>query len=186
MEAMNKTKILIWIIVILVVINLVAVISGLIFSAERRNINTIRTDIPYNQRADFFRGELGLTPDQRKSFMNFNREFNQKARGITEKMNSLRVRMIEEMAAPDPDRVELDSICVGIGHLHTELKRATVDYYLQMKSVCDNKQQGLLNQLFERMINYGEGDRMGPGRNSPNRGPRMGRGRADQNKPIFN
>jgi len=183
---MNKTKILIWIIVVLVVLNLVAVISGIIFSAERRNTNTIRTDIPYNQRADFFRGELGLTPDQRKSFMNFNRDFNQKARGITEKMNSLRVRMIDQMAAPDPDRVQLDSICIGIGQLHTELKRATVDYYLQMKSVCDNKQQGLLNQLFERMINYDERDRMGPGRNRPNRGPRMGRGRTDSNKQMFN
>lgn len=185
-QAMNKTRLLIWIIVILVAVNVAAIISGLVFSSERRNKFPVRTDIPYNRRADLFRGQLGLDNAQRQSFMNFNREFNQRARSITGRMNSLRYRMVEELAASHPDRERLDSICVDIGQLHTELKRATVDYYLKMKSVCDPEQQVELNRFFERIINADNGEGMRPGHDRQNRGPGKGRGRQNQGRSMLN
>jgi Spy/CpxP family protein refolding chaperone len=185
-QVMNKTRLLIWIIIILVAVNVAAIISGLVFSSERRNELPVRTDIPYNRRADFFRGQLGLNNAQKQRFTTFNREFNQRARAITGKMNSLRYQLVEEMAGSHPDRARLDSICVGIGHLHTELKRATVDYYMNMKSVCTPDQQVELNRLFERIINADNDESMRPGRGRPNRAPGMGRGRQGQNRSMFN
>lgn len=183
---MNKTKILIWIIIILVVINLAAIVSGIVFTSERRSSLPVRTDIPYDRRADFFRGQLGLTTDQRESFINFNREFNQRARTLTERMNSLRLQMVDEMAVPRPDRKKLDSLCVSIGRLHTELKRATVDFYLKMKNVCNEDQQVQLNQLFERMTDTGTGDISRGARFRQNRGQGMMRGKQNNGNQRFN
>jgi Spy/CpxP family protein refolding chaperone len=183
---MNKTRLLIWIIIILVAVNVAAIISGLVFSSERRSKLPLRTDIPYNRRADVFRGQLDLNDSQKQSFIVFNREFNQRARAITGKMNSLRFQMVEEMAAPDPDSIRIDSICVSIGMLHTELKRATVDYYMKMKSVCTSEQQLELNRFFERIINADKGESMKPGRGRPGRGEGMGRSRQDQGRYMLN
>ena len=51
---MNKTKILIWIIVVLVAINLAALISGLAHSRTSKDEPMVNTEVPFNQRADFF------------------------------------------------------------------------------------------------------------------------------------
>ncbi|HKK42915.1 MAG TPA: periplasmic heavy metal sensor [Bacteroidales bacterium] len=183
---MNKTRLLIWIIIILVAVNVAAIISGIVFTSERKDDLPVRTNIPYNRRADVFRGQLGLNDSQKEKFIVFNREFNQRARAITGKMNSLRFHMVEEMAAPHPDRTRIDSICVDIGMLHTELKRATVDYYLKMKSVCTPEQQLELNRFFERIINADNGEGMLPGRGRQGRGPGMGRVRQNQRRSMFN
>ena len=83
------------------------------------------------------------------------------------------------MADANPDRAKLNKICTDIGDLHSQLKEATVDYYLKMKSVCDKEQQDSLNQLFERMLNSdGNLEIMKPGFGRQNRGKGMGRGKA--------
>ena len=184
---MNKTRLLVWIVIILIAVNLATIISGVIYSSNRRQGEPARTEIPFNQRVDFFHNQLGLTSEQREHFLELNREFNQDARVITNKMNSLRHRMVREMAASDPDKPKLDEICSNIGILHSQLKIATVDYYLKMKNICDGPQQELLNNLFERMLNSdGYIEDMRPGYGRQNRGMGMGRGRQNKIQPIFN
>ncbi len=166
---MNRTKLLVWIIIVLIAINLATIISGFIYSSKMRNTEPARTEIPFAQRADFFHNELGLTPEQKSSFLEFNREYNQDARVITNKMNLLRHRMIKEMATDKPDKQKLEVICSDIGILHSQLKMVTVDYYLKMKDVCDGSQQALLSDLFERMLDP-DGNIYGRGRGGPGKG----------------
>jgi uncharacterized membrane protein len=186
MKKMIKTKLLIWLIIILIALNLATIISGISYSLKSRKADQIKTEVPFNQRADFFYEQLGLTPEQREHFLEYNREFNRNARTIINDLNSLRFSMIKEMAETNPDRSKLDDICTRIGTLHTKLKGVTVDYYLQMKSVCDKQQQLALNDLFERMLDSDgnlEMRRPGYGRQ---KGGGYGRGRQNQNKPMFN
>jgi len=182
MKKMNKTRLLIWIIIVLIAVNLATIISGIIYSSKRRNAEPARTEVPFNQRVDFFNNQLGLTLEQNDYFMEFNREFNQEARVLTNKMNSLRYGMLKEMAASNPDELKLDEICIDIGKLHSQLKSATVDYYLKMKSICDTQQQELLNRLFESLLDpdgiiYGRGrGGLGRGRQFNQMGPGPGWG----------
>jgi hypothetical protein len=180
MMKMNKTKILIWIIVVLVAINLAALISGLAYSKTKKDEPTVQTEVPFNKRADFFYEQLGLTSDQREQFIVFNQEFNQNARLITDEMSSLRNMMIKEMSRSNPDTSKLDEICTDIGALHSQLKVATVDYYLKMKGSCDKDQQKSLSELFSRMINSdGSLEQTRPRYGRRNDG--MGRGRQNRN-----
>lgn len=184
---MIRTKLLIWVIIILAVLNLATIISGISYSSKNRNTGVVKTEVPFNQRADFFYEQLGLTPEQREHFLEYNQEFNRNARAITNDLNTLRFSMIKEMAESNPDRSKLDDICTRIGTLHTQLKGVTVDYYLQMKSVCDKQQQQALNDLFERMLDSdGNLEMRRPGYGRQNRGGGYGRGRQNQNKPMFN
>jgi hypothetical protein len=185
MRAMNRTKLLIWVIIILIAVNLATIVSGIIFSAKRRNSERVPTEVPFNRRVNFFYRELRLTPDQRNRFIEFNRDFNRSARVIAGKMNSLRYRLIKELAREEINRPELDNICSEIGVLHSELKSATVDYYLKMKEICDTQQQEALNRIFQKMLDSDINNFMGrPGFNRPNR--RMGPGRPFELQPMFN
>jgi uncharacterized membrane protein len=181
-QRMNKTKLLIWLIIILIAVSLATIISGIVFSSRARSTENLNTEIPFNQRADFLQEQLGLSPEQRDYFMEYNREFNQEARVITNEMNDLRFKMIREMAESNPDKPALDEICSDIGTLHSQLKEATVSYYLKMKSICDKQQQEQLNLLFERMLDpdgiiYGRGrGGQGRGRQFNQTGPGQGRG----------
>lgn len=178
---MNKTRILIWIIVVLVAINVAALISGLVYSKSAKTEPSVQTNVPFNQRADFFYEQLGLTTDQRELFYVFNQEFNQDARLITEEMSSLRHMMIKEMSRSNPDTSKLNRICTDIGILHSQLKVATVDYYLKMKGSCDKNQQKALSELFSRMLSSdGSLEQTRPRYGRRNDGRGMGRGRQNR------
>jgi hypothetical protein len=59
--------------------------------------------------------------------------------------------MVKEMGTQNPSQKELDSISDDIGKLHSDLKKATIQYYLKMKAICDENQQLKLNEIFMSM-----------------------------------
>lgn len=177
---MNKTKILLLIILFLLVTNIVTIITGIISGSAESEAEAAR-DTDAGMRINFFAGQLGLSEVQKNDFIRFNRSFNREARMITSGIESLRFRMVDEMASPEPDMQVLDSICAGIGKQHTLLKKETVDYYLNLKTICDEEQQEKLHGLFREMSDpdgdlnrFGRGRGMGQGmqgRTGGRRGP---------------
>jgi len=110
-----------------------------------------KVEIPINQRVMFFGEQLGLDAGQRQMAMGFTRTFNLEARSTTSKINILRYQMIDEMADEKPDNEKLNKISNDIGELHSKLKKATIAYYLNLKSICDRDQQKRLHELFRVM-----------------------------------
>ena len=76
--------------------------------------------------------------------------------------------MLSEMAAEDCDSMKLDLLADSIGYLHTNLKKLTYKYYLDIKNICDQQQQEKLEELFSGMFgsdfrqgHYGRGSQQG-------------------------
>lgn len=151
MAGRNTYRILIWILVIMVVGNLS---MGLSYWYHRRSTDLAysaesnKQEIPGEQRTRFFRDKLNLTPDQLTVFRELNREFNRSARLESDKLENLRIEMLEEMAKDKPSSTRLDSVAREIGSRHTALKKITIKYYLDMKAVCNGTQQKKLMDLF--------------------------------------
>ncbi|WP_167616237.1 periplasmic heavy metal sensor [Maribellus sediminis] len=152
MATKNTYRILIWVIVILVATNLS---MGLSFWFHKHQDNSLaekateeQVQMPSEQRTRFFRDQLNLSIDQVDAFRTLNRKYNQNARQISNKLERLRVEMVEELDKNDPSQELLDSIATEIGELHKELKKETINYYLGMKSECDSAQQEKLKEIF--------------------------------------
>lgn len=161
---MNKTKILLLIILFLLVTNIATIITGIISSSDRGQAEDVQ-ETATGTKINFFAGQLGLSEGQKSDFMRFNRTFNRDAHLITSGIEDLRFRMIDEMASPEPDRKILDSICTEIGIRHTLLKKETVDYYLNLKNICNEGQKEQLHGLFREMSDPdGDLNRFGRGR----------------------
>jgi hypothetical protein len=60
--------------------------------------------------------------------------------------------MLIEMAAIKSDTSRLNMLSDSIGHLHSNLKKLTYGYYLDIKNICNPEQQKKLEQLFGEMF----------------------------------
>jgi len=84
--------------------------------------------------------------------------------------------MISEISGENPDREVLDSVLNEFGARHIRMKRATIDYYENLKSICNEEQQENLGIFFRNML-----DPQGPiytrGYMRGRRGEGMGMGR---------
>ncbi len=150
----NTYRIFIWVIVILAATNLSMGISFWYHKQQDKKAvekQDQQIEMPSEQRTRFFREQLNLRQDQMDIFRDLNRDYNRSARRISYNLEELRVNMINEMGTSSPSEEKLNSITDDIGRLHTELKKITIQYCLDMKEVCDTDQQEKLNQIFMSM-----------------------------------
>lgn len=172
---MTRSRLLIWVVLILLATNIATVVSVMRNSGERAE-REVRGDAMADARVMFFRDHLELTDGQMAEFMQMNRLFSQDARRMTTRLDILRRNMIEELAKAEPDMKKVDQITAEIGSLHNDLKQATATYYLGLKKSCNQEQQERLKEMFMVMSDP-QGDlnaiRRGPmGR--PGQGPGPG------------
>lgn len=152
----NKSRILIWAVVILLATNLSMGFSFLYHKQQDKQLaeqtEEEAIEAPAQQRTRFFREQLNLQPGQMDTFRKLNRNFNRTAWNITHKLQSLRLEMIEELGKSNPNKDKLDSIAEEIGFMHRELKLETIHYYLEMREVCNEEQREMLNTIFIAML----------------------------------
>jgi Spy/CpxP family protein refolding chaperone len=152
MATKNTYRILIWLVVILAATNLSMGISFWYHKQQdKKATETQQVEMPSEQRTRFFREQLNLQPDQVDSFRELNRTYNRSARRISDQLTQLRIEMVEEMGKADADTAKLHAISSEIGEMHKTLKDLTVDYYLDMKAVCNENQQEKLKEVFLSM-----------------------------------
>lgn len=157
MNPINKYRILIWIIVILVATNLSTIGSFYYHRITELKAATSKqeeqTTLPGEQRTRFFRDELNLNNDQLNQFRDINRTFNRTARGIELNLAQLREDLIKELGVQNPDSTRLNLIATEVGNNHRELKQVTTTFYLNMKKICTAEQQAKLHEIFQSMLN---------------------------------
>ena len=156
MAIKNAYRILIWIIVILIATNLSMGISFLYHKQQDKKfmeqLEEAAIDVPSERRTRFFREQLNLGQDQMDIFRELNRDYNKTAWQVTHQLETLRAEMVRELGKENPREKRLDSISKQIGELHTNLKKETIDYYMQMKEVCNDEQKVKLNEIFMSML----------------------------------
>jgi len=155
MNATNKYRILIWIIVILVATNLSTIGSFYYHRISESKEPKVEDQqaIPGEQRTRFFRDQLNLNADQINQFREINRTFNRTAREIEMNLAQLREDMITELGTQNPDITRLNRMATEVGNNHRELKQVTTTFYLDMKKICSTEQQAKLHEIFQSMLN---------------------------------
>lgn len=179
MATKTTYRTLVWVIVILLATNLSMAVTFLYHkqqdkkAAQQTETNAI--EVPTEQRTRFFREQLNLSPEQTNQFRELNRTYNRTAREITIELEKLRTEMVDEIGKKEPDSLQINEITKSIGELHTQLKNATIDYYLRMKEACNDEQKIKLNEIFKSMLKQNEDIKL------PRQQGRYGRGHRNIN-----
>ncbi|MGQ8335285.1 hypothetical protein ACUNWD_01970 [Sunxiuqinia sp. A32] len=150
----SKTKILTWLVVILLATNISTVISVMYFSKkDTQEIAPLKpTEIPGEKRARFFKEHLGLQEQQMDIIRDANRNFNRQSRWILLNLESLREDLVNEMTKDNSDTLVLNRISEQIGEEHTKLKKITYSFYNELSSACNEQEKEKLSELFQSLI----------------------------------
>ena len=148
---MNKTKLLTWAVVLLVVLNMTTIAT--VFYRNYKVSAEKETIVLGNESNDmlngrFFRQTIGFNDSQMITFREANREFRPKANGIIFQIDSLKNEMFLELKKAKSDTVKLNDLSYETGALHADLKRETNRFYLKVKTVCTPKQIEQLQTTF--------------------------------------
>ncbi len=160
MDYFNKNKILIWIIIILLAINVstVATIAYHFYNHDNNGIERMlhkrrQIRIPNKRFGRFMHRELNLSKSQNEKIQKFRGNFQHNAMRITKEMQEKRNEIFEELSKNVPDTMKLYRNAEDIGNLHKQLKYQTIKHYLNMKSVCNKQQQQTLLKMYKAMQN---------------------------------
>jgi Spy/CpxP family protein refolding chaperone len=160
MKEERKYKSMIWAIVILALLN-ISTIATVLYNRNKSSAGEVSADLPelvepettsiaYSGR--YFRDRLNLSRFQMAQFVQFNPVFRQQARNINTSLKRVRNQMLSEMAARESDKSRLSMLADSIGILHSDLKKITNKYYLDIKAICSPEQQEKLEQMFNEIF----------------------------------
>ena len=149
MNYFNKKNIVILIIAILLIINISTISTIIYLSYTKPPMPVTEIDRkPYTM----LKRELNLTEDQSTEFLQIGEAFRERNLEILKDMHENRIAIIDEMGRPEPDQEKLDSLADEVGYLHSQLKRNTINHFLDLKKVCTPDQYLQLENKFRRMI----------------------------------
>ncbi len=177
MNKQTKKIILSALIIILIIINLSS-LSTIYYHKRIRDkkieeFNDKKKQLHIGGIHRFIKEELKLDSLQFEQFREAYYKNMRESHNIAEKLNIYRYDMITEVAKINPNERELDKISRNIGDLHYELKKLSINHFMELKEICNEEQQENLQKLFMRMM-----EDQDSGRNKMrNRDGRRGRNR---------
>ncbi len=159
MKTDNKYSTLVWAVVLLAVLNISTLATIMYHKYQSDKSDTISATDKQQLESDsekfsgrYFRDQLNLSGEQMDKFKEINPAFRLKARNITIELAEKRKQMLIEMSGEKGDTLRLNALSDSIGQLHSDLKRITYRYYMEIKSICDQEQQKKLEQIFGEMF----------------------------------
>lgn len=155
MRTENKHRLMVWAIVVLAVMNVSTIVTVAYHQRKFVKSETIVVSDPKQPEVNaekfsgrYFRDQLNMNNEQMEKFRQINPLFRPKVRDITIELSQKRQQMLREMSAEKSDTTRLNALSDSIGYLHSDLKKLTYRYYLEIKGICDPEQQKKLEQLF--------------------------------------
>jgi hypothetical protein len=149
----KTNRILLWLNLVLLLIIGSAVITFVIMRSSSKS--QITDPVEMNSMV-MLRNELGLSDEQYKKVIVENDRTLRTYNLVMDMMCETNVAMIEELARKNSDPIVLDSLARKIGTLNTSLRRHTSDYFVNLKSICNDDQQQKLTLIFKQMMQLEE------------------------------
>jgi|WetSurMetagenome_2_1015567.scaffolds.fasta_scaffold214413_1 hypothetical protein len=156
MNFFNKNRLIFWLLLFLVVINISALVTFFLYyssqqkqPAENAGENSFRV----------FQKELSLTPIQSEKVCSINARHRSRSEPIASALKEKRAELLEELSTENPDTILLSKYAEEIGALQKELQLTSIRQYLDLKVVCDSCQCRKLSSFYFQL--YGS---KGPGK----------------------
>lgn len=162
MNFFSKNRFVFWLLIFLVVINLSAFITFLVFFSQ--NYSASR-QLQKGNPGMAFRKELSLTEAQSGKVGAILADYRKSTGTVSSGIRNYRVQILEELTKDKPDTILLNNCVEEICSLQKKMQKASVQQYLALKEICNPAQcQRLSNLYFELYGCQGKCKGMGQGK----------------------
>ena len=145
MNFFHKNRLIFWILVILVVINVSALVSYFLFTRPQPPAPCCP---PGQQQCAAFRDELDLSAEQSPKVTAINKNYKESAEPIAKAIKEARAAILTELEKNLPDTMYLDSLTTQLALLQIKIQRENIKQYRALSRVCTPEQAHRLSALY--------------------------------------
>jgi hypothetical protein len=162
MNFFSKNRYVFWLLIFLVVINLSALVTFLIFFSQ----NPYRSVQHQPENPGLaFRNELSLTPSQSEKVTIILTEYRNSAEPLKANIKNYRAQLLDELAKSEPDTTLLNRYVEEICFIQKLMQKTSVHQYMSLKKICNPDQCRRLSGLYFELYGFkGQGRVMGAGK----------------------
>lgn len=146
----KKQRIINWLSIFLLVINISAFATILLMNNESIPVDTSSTE--YYKSDEFLKGALDLSEEQYDEISSMDQKIFRIYQNILDMQCESNFKLLEQLSSNEPNNQLMDSIANQIGNLHTGLKRQTIKHFMNIRSICTEEQSHLLDKLIKDMM----------------------------------
>ncbi len=148
MEPRDRNRITKWLNIFLLVINISAIVTIIA-------MNTGSSSEPVSDQFssdEFLRKQLHLTNEQFAAISELDAKVFRVYQSIIDLQCEEQFKLLNELSQENPSKEKLDSLAVNIGRLQTGIKRQTIKHFMNIKTIVDDDQKAMLDQLLIDMM----------------------------------
>ncbi len=145
MNFFHKNRLIFWVLIILVVINISALVSFFIFTKPRVPAPCCSAEV---QQCNTFRDELKLSAEQALKVTAINKKYAETAEPIASAIKQTRADILTELEKQDPDTLRLNSLTNQLTALQMKIQKENIIQYRELKRVCTPEQASRLSALY--------------------------------------
>jgi len=141
LQAMNyfsKYRIVFWIMILMIVINVSAFTSFFVY--YKANKASVADTMNCNGTCRFLDEQLSLNEDQSDKVIEINKKFREQTEPVVAEIKKTRTALLDELALEKPDTNKLNKFTDKIGELQKVLQKAAIVQFQQMKLICTPEQ----------------------------------------------
>ncbi|MDP1621388.1 MAG: hypothetical protein Q8M08_03525 [Bacteroidales bacterium] len=161
MNFFSKNKIIFWLLIFLVVVNLSILVTFLVFYSK--GILPMSNQLP-DKPGFALSKALSLTPVQSDQVEVLLTGHKTLSAPLRDSIREYRTLLLEELADKDPDTNLITNYIERIGKFQRVMQKASVAQYMALKEICTADQCQNLSSLYYELFGYeGPGKGMGKG-----------------------
>ena len=145
MNFFNKNRLIFWVLIILVVINISALISFFLFTKTSGQSACCPPEV---QQCEAFRDELNLSGGQTLKVTEINKKYKEFAEPIVGEIKETRASILTELENEVPDTMRLNSLTNQLAMLQLKIQKENITQYRELKRVCTPDQAQKLSALY--------------------------------------
>jgi len=162
MNYFNKNRLVFWIMILVILINISAFTTFYIFYKTDKAAAAADT-VCCSGTCRVLNEKLGLNSEQAARVSAINRQFREKTEPIVGDIKETRVAMLDELSLEKPDTAKLTAYTEKIGELQKILQKAAIDQFRQLKQVCTAEQCRKLSSIYSEVYGCSKMGREGGG-----------------------
>jgi Spy/CpxP family protein refolding chaperone len=147
MNYFKQNRVIFWVLMILVLINVSALVSFFIFTkTPARSVGSCYP--PEQQQCNAFRDELKLSDAQTIQVNTVNKQYKETAGPIADSIKVTRAALLTELEKVVSDTAQLTVMSQQLALLQVSIQKENVKQYLALKQVCTPEQAQRLSALY--------------------------------------
>ena len=148
MNPHNKNRLIFWILIFLVIVNLSALVT---FFSFNRNSEEVTCNAMQPQCGKAFQSELGLSHEQVQKVELINSEYQANSSPIVNEIRKIRSDILDELSSETPDTSYINQKSNELCDFQLQLQQANFTQFLELKKVCDPEQAQRLSALYREL-----------------------------------